>query len=333
MDPTLSIIVPVYDVESFISQCVDSILNQTYADFELILINDGSPDKCGVICDDYALKDVRIKAIHKENGGLSSARNAGIEIATGRYLSFIDSDDFISTDYYKENMEYLLANPQTDLLVSQYCRYDNFRNEVIFNRNREVKIHDEIVNYMLSSEYLGTAWINIYRKDIFYHLRFPEGKIFEDGYILPEIVEKANNIYISNVGIYYYRSRENSIVNRRKSIKHWHEILETHIKQLDYCYRLSDKKRLFLGKYKVCHLALIYASIEYPSSNLKGYINKFQSYDYNLLQLLRSDFSFEEGLKLFVLKRIGFKSMIKIYKLLGLHKNAYLKLKYSQIHI
>ena len=96
MQPKVSIIVPIYNVEKYIHKCIDSILSQTFTDFELILVDDGSPDKCGEICEQYALKDNRIKVVHKENGGLSDARNAGIDVASGKYIYFIDSDDWIS---------------------------------------------------------------------------------------------------------------------------------------------------------------------------------------------------------------------------------------------
>jgi len=320
MDPNLSIIVPVYNVENYLAQCVDSIINQPYNDFELILVDDGSTDKCGEICDSYAESDKRIKVIHKENGGLSSARNVGLDIAKGKYLSFIDSDDFISEDYYQQNIQFMLSNSKIDILVSQFCRFDNNNNSVVFNKKRLLQKKADIVSYMMSTEYIGSAWINIYKKNIFLNVRYPEGKIFEDGYILTEIVDKANCVYISDIGIYYYRMRKDSIMGSKKSQKYWCDILETHNKQLDYCYTISDNKKLFLGKYKICHLALIYAFIEYPDGPFQKYINKFQSYEYNILQLLRVDASFKEILKLYMLKKIGFKRMISFYKLLNIYK-------------
>lgn len=322
MNPTLSIIVPIYNVEDYLEECVNSILNQPYTDFELILVDDGSPDKCGDICDTYALNDERIKVIHKENGGLSSARNAGIEIAKGEYLSFIDSDDFISDDYYQMNMEYLLTHPQTNILISQVCHYDSDKNEVVINEKQELNSYIEIVNYMLSMDYIGAAWINLYKKDIFTKLRFPEGKIFEDGYILTEIVEKANKVFVSNIGVYYYRKRDNSIMQRKKTVNNWVDILDTHIKQLDYCYILPDNRKLFLGKYKACHLALIHASIEYPNCSFQACKEKFQAYDYSFLQLLQGINSYKAIVKLYVLKIIGFAKMVKIYKFYGVYKNV-----------
>ncbi len=167
MNPPLSIIVPVYNVENYLCQCIDSILNQSYTDFELILVDDGSQDRSREICDRYAFEDKRIIVVHKQNGGLSSARNAGIEISRGKYLSFIDSDDFISEDYYLWNMEYLIDHPQIDILVTQVCYYDNQNTKYIYNEKRVLDTHADIVNYMLSKNYIGSAWINIYKKNIF----------------------------------------------------------------------------------------------------------------------------------------------------------------------
>ena len=124
--PTISVIVPVYKVEKNIHRCVDSILGQTYADFELILVDDGSPDNCGAICDEYAAKDSRVVVIHQKNGGLSSARNAGIDIATGAYISFVDSDDYIYPNYLERLYE-VLVEFDADISV---CKMIEFSNDI-----------------------------------------------------------------------------------------------------------------------------------------------------------------------------------------------------------
>ncbi|GEN76168.1 glycosyltransferase family 2 protein [Chryseobacterium hagamense] len=314
--PILSIIVPIYNVEMYLKECIDSILNQDFNDFELILVNDGSPDNCGEICDNYALLDNRIKVIHKVNGGLSSARNSGIEIARGEYLSFIDSDDFISEDYYLKNMEYLNENNDVDMLVLQVCHYDGNKNRIVKNIPQLLQDKDSIFNYLLSMNYIGAAWLNIYKKKIFNTIRYPEGSIYEDGYILPDIIQSIKKLYLSNVGIYYYRNRENSIMTKKKSLGNWNDILKTHKKQLDFCYSLNDNKQLFLEKYIVCHLAIIYASLEFSSADFNEFIVKFENYDYTLSHLLRSKMSSRNIVKLYLLKKLGFKNIITLYKIL-----------------
>jgi len=321
MNPTLSIIVPIYNVEAYLRQCIDSILNQSYTDFELILVDDGSPDNCGEICDAYALQDNRIIVIHKKNGGLSSARNAGIEIARGKYLSFVDSDDFVSFDFYKSNIDFLLLNSHIDMAILQYCRYYNEQESMVFlNQKRELTSKIDIVDFMMSMKYVGSAWVNIYKKEVFYNLRYPVGKIYEDGYILPDIVERVNNVYVSDIGVYFYRVRKESIMGAVKSIKNWCDILDTHVKQLDYCYAIDDNKKLFLGKFKVCSLALIYANLYYHNSHFKEYTEKFQAYNYSLFQLLNAETSLMDVIKLYSLKKMGFMNIARLYKLFRKHE-------------
>ena len=148
--PLLSIIVPIYKVEEFLHECIDSILKQEFTDYELILVNDGSPDNCGDICDQYSSEDSRIIVIHKENGGLSSARNAGIDIARGKYYSFIDSDDFISQDFSLSNMNYLSLHQDIDMIVTQVCYYDQVENKIVYNTRKELLNEKEILNYYIN---------------------------------------------------------------------------------------------------------------------------------------------------------------------------------------
>src|SRR5690348_8514297 len=121
MNPKISIIVPIYDVQKYLFKCIDSILAQTFTDYELILVNDGSPDSCGEICNEFAKKDKRIKVIHKKNGGLSSARNAGLEIAKGEYIGFIDSDDFIHNKMYEILYQNALFH-SSDIIICDFLK-------------------------------------------------------------------------------------------------------------------------------------------------------------------------------------------------------------------
>ncbi|MCF0156053.1 MAG: glycosyltransferase, partial [Veillonella sp.] len=120
----ISVIVPIYNVEPYIHQCVDSIINQTYKDLEIILVDDGSPDNCGKICDEYAAKDDRVKVIHRPNGGLSAARNSGLDVATGEYIAFVDSDDYIACNMYSDMMEFMLKH-KLDIVVCSSYRVKN----------------------------------------------------------------------------------------------------------------------------------------------------------------------------------------------------------------
>ena len=214
MDKKISVIVPIYNVEKYLSQCIDSIINQTYKNLEIILVNDGSPDKCGAICDEYSNKDERIKVIHKKNGGLSDARNAGLDIATGDFISFVDSDDWIDIDTYEIMMNNIIKY-NADIAVSNINYvYDekskpkyNEENIHIFNREEAMNelIHDGLVQ--------AVVWNKIYKKELLYNMKFKVGKLNEDEFFTYKICARAEKIvYIPNT-LYQYRQRENSIMS------------------------------------------------------------------------------------------------------------------------
>lgn len=214
----ISVVVPVYKVEQYLDRCVESILNQTYHDFELILVDDGSPDNSGNLCDNWARKDSRINVIHKSNGGLSSARNAGLDEATGEYVTFIDSDDVIHWDY----LAYLLtlcAENNADISMGKLirfsedipddCRLDNV--ETISRTGKETLYRFfedgvEVSNYV-------SACCKLYRRSIFENIRFPEGRLFEDEYTTYRLYDKAGRIVESEAVLYYYYVNPNSITS------------------------------------------------------------------------------------------------------------------------
>lgn len=183
-NPLLSVIVPIYKAEVYLDRCINSIIHQTLSDLELILIDDGSPDNCGEICDNYSQNDNRIKVIHKSNGGISAARNAGLEIATGKYITFVDSDDYLGDlSTYKENIDILLCN--IDIEVLQYPTYliKENRCSLLYGLNIDCDLKEDdvfkewyrgvdIINYCV--------WNKIYKKETIAQLRFPETEIFED---------------------------------------------------------------------------------------------------------------------------------------------------------
>ncbi|MGJ0706244.1 glycosyltransferase family 2 protein, partial [Enterococcus avium] len=178
----ISIIVPVYDVEKYLKKCVDSILNQTFKDFELILVDDGSPDNSGAICDQYAEKDSRVRVIHKENGGLSDARNAGIEVARGKYLGFVDSDDFVNEDMYKQLYTSIIENNADLSICGIFDLYEGktpikkTEKKLLLNRN------EAMIMIFHGNEISVHAYNKLYKKEIFESLRYPVGKYHEDSY-------------------------------------------------------------------------------------------------------------------------------------------------------
>lgn len=189
----LSIIIPVYGVEATLDRCVESVLCQHVNDMEVILVDDGSPDQCPQRCDDWARKDIRVRVIHKENGGLSDARNAGLSIAKGELITFVDSDDWLETGTYES-----LISMMNDCDLLEYS---------IANR-LQLKDHsyDDVTDYWIKERaYTHTyAWNKIYRRTLFDDVKFPKGRIFEDVYTLPLLLQKAKKVMTTQRGFYHY---------------------------------------------------------------------------------------------------------------------------------
>ena len=216
----LSIIVPVYKVRRYLQRCIESILQQTYTDYELILVDDGSPDNCGAICDRYAQECDKVKVIHKKNGGLSSARNAGISAARGEYITFVDGDDAVASGTYYYNMNILRNNPDIDILefpVHKY--YESPRNQIISFKPEKVSGNENIFNDWVKRQGYEHcfAWNKIYRADMFMFVRYPEGEVFEDTLITPILFSSCENVYYSDCGFYYYYDNDGSISNSHSS--------------------------------------------------------------------------------------------------------------------
>lgn len=220
--PVVSVILPIYCVEKYLEQCIDSILEQTYSGLEIILVNDGSIDNCGDICDRYSMKDSRIKVIHKGNGGVSSARNVGLDTATGEYIAFIDPDDTVHPRYIEILLELCrqydcdiaqcdflaVAEDSVKLPFGQKQRIDILNNRQALSKLCSV---NEEVRYVV-------PWGKIYKKSLFDNIRYPLGRIHEDEFTTYLLFWKARKIVISNQYLYYYIQRRTSIMGRKFSI-------------------------------------------------------------------------------------------------------------------
>lgn len=221
----ISVIVPVYNVEDYLQPCVESIIHQTYKNIEIILIDDGSTDKSGEKCDQLAKTDERVRVYHKINGGLSSARNFGLEKAQGEFIGFVDSDDYIHPQMYEVLLK---AFEESDVNVS-VCAYtemikENFEFDAIVADN--VKFHrihreDAIRNYLhlIDSDIGYSVWRKLYKADMWKNKRFTNGIIFEDAEIMPKVIEDSTVIACCQERLYFYRIREGSITHSVTSVK------------------------------------------------------------------------------------------------------------------
>ena len=209
--PVLSIIVPVYKAEKYLQDCIESILSQTFTDFELILINDGSPDKSGLICDEYAMKDQRIKVIHKPNGGASSARNKGLGAAQGKYIGWVDSDDHVNPKMY-EILYHLAESYHADITECQYLMING--NKTRRSGKPEGIVYgsgDFVIEQFFNSRMKPSLVTKIYKRDMWDGVRFPEGRIHQDCYV---------NMRFALMPIVYVRTSETlyNYITREKSI-------------------------------------------------------------------------------------------------------------------
>ena len=223
--PKISVVVPVYNVEKYLEKCVESILSQTFSDFELILVDDGSTDSSGKICDQFAQKDSRIRVIHKENGGISSARNTCVQSAECEYISFIDSDDFVESNYLACLYDLVVKNDCDIAVGSIYNCYGDKRIPQCVKRESLVCDGKTALKYALEGVYVpGSLCSKLIRRDLMVNRDFIIGKTYEDAFYMPELLLSAEKIAITTEPLYNYWHRVNSITTEAFSDKCLHVI-------------------------------------------------------------------------------------------------------------
>lgn len=231
----ISVIVPIYKVEKYLAQCVDSILAQTHKDLEIILVDDGSPDGCGAMCDEYAKRDSRVRVIHKENGGLSDARNAGLAACNGDYIGFVDSDDYIAPDMYetlaafaeKEDLDVAMCGV-TDVWSDREDGTGIFAPRIL--TDTDALIHEIFVNPMRGNSV--AVWDRIYKSSLFKDVRFEKGRYVEDVYYVLPWIERTRRFGRLCDRKYFYRHREDSITDVRAQGKKTDDLIEGYTKNL-----------------------------------------------------------------------------------------------------
>lgn len=237
-NPLISVIVPIYNVEKYLKKCIDSIIEQTYSELEIILVNDGSTDQSLSVCESY--QDERIKIVNKVNGGLSSARNAGLEVARGAYIFFLDSDDWIE----KNCIEYLLNTLiQTEVDIVQ-CGFILTTTEdmTVPKKEEKILIYDNIQALKVFHDKVNTiTWNKLYKASIFKDIRFPHGKIHEDHFTTYKAIYAAQKIAVSSRVLIYYRQRPNSIMSTKYNVKRLH-IVEAVQEKLKFMKKLGNQE-------------------------------------------------------------------------------------------
>lgn len=221
--PLISIIVPLYCVESYLSRCIESILEQTYENFELILVDDGSTDGSPVLCDQYAASDNRIHVIHQENKGVSGARNTGLDAAHGEYIAFVDADDWVDPEYISYLLE-IMTRFQVRISACNHFVYANGLDHVKFSVDESIislTLRQSMDNILYHQPPDVSPWGKLYQRSLFENLRYPEGKVFEDTFEIADLLVAADGIAFGNAPKYHYRFHTQTLSKSAFQQKNW----------------------------------------------------------------------------------------------------------------
>jgi len=282
----ISIVVPIYNVEKYLKKCIDSIISQTYTNLEIILIDDGSPDNCGKICDEYAQKDSRIKVIHKENAGVSQARNVGLDNASGKYITFVDSDDYIECEHI-ENLYNALKENNTQISQCNILKVNDKKEvlEKLGYKESQIKSTKEILKESFGQHWVENAvvWNKIYDKKIFEGIRYPIGKIHEDEFVIYKVLYKVDKIALINEYSYNYRKNKNSIMGRRFNVERF-DILNAFEERLKF---FQERREVEL--YQTTMIAYLKKMQEYYLYT-KKYIEKSENIQLDLIKKYRKNY-------------------------------------------
>lgn len=306
MYPLISIIVPVYNVEKYLSKCLESIINQTYKNLEIILVDDGSTDKSGIICDKYIEKDNRIRIIHKNNGGLSDARNKGLDMAKGEYVGFVDSDDFIAEDMYECLYNFAQKN-NLDVAMCSSC--DVYENKVIYPRKFRNIILDEkeaIINNIFLNPFGGTS-VSVCNKlftiDVVRDIRFEKDKTTEDGFFVLQWIGKVKRFGRIDKVKYFYRQRDKSIIHQRRYNNKILDVIDAYQRNLEII------------------------SLKYPKSIKSAEFRLWWAYKSAIERIIYCEDAFKYKTIIKFLQLVIRKNLIKIFK----NSNIKFKVKMSYL--
>lgn len=308
----LSVIIPVYNVEYYIKPCLESVINQTYKNLEIILINDGSTDKSPDICEEYAQMDTRVKVIHQENNGQSAARNKGLDASTGDYITFIDSDDYIDLNTYSVNMSLLIREREINMIQFPF----EYQNKIYGLPVKPYTIsgEEDIFANWWSNDILSPSVGNkIFRKEVFNSIRFPEGQIYEDYFLIVDFSEIIQNTYLSNEGCYHYVVRDGSTTNSTITINQCIDFFRAHIKVYEKFHSYEELRPYKLTAFSRVYRKLITARRLDHEANLSVYINMLGKYIPTWKDVIHTTSGIKERIWVSCVKIIGIKKFLNTY--------------------
>ena len=290
----ISVIVPVYNIEKYIARCIESIQNQTYRELEILLVDDGSTDSSGKICDEYAEKDERIQVIHRKNGGLSAARNTGIEVAKGEYIAFVDGDDWIDDTMYEE-MAKLAKENTADFVACRYrCIYKDYQ---IDGSTGKVTVYTQplsmLIQYLKEDEAFliqHAAWNKLYHRDLLGEDRFPEGKWYEDIVFSAKILSRVKTgIYLDNALYNYVCEREDSIMNAGMTERIFTDRIPAYLEKEAFLAGLESEEPVCIHRYYFYKRLLVFYRDIYKRENKA--LRRYKKYLIELVRERRNTFA------------------------------------------
>ncbi|MDQ0152990.1 glycosyltransferase involved in cell wall biosynthesis [Moryella indoligenes] len=263
--PKISVIVPVFNVEKYLKDCLDSIIKQSIQDIEIILVDDGSEDSSGQICDQYAEIDDRIKVIHKTNGGLSDARNCGLRVASAQYVGFIDSDDCVDLNFY-EKLYHSIKNSKSEIAVSAIWHFDGNKKLKLrqISENTVFSRPDAMKELLISKRISNSVCNKLFEKKLFDDILFPAGKLYEDEFVTYRVFDRANFISVINETCYHYRYNVDSITHSAFNDRELDRIKASQIK-IDFCKVYYPELQNYAKRYLVYDCISALAKMEYYS--------------------------------------------------------------------
>ncbi len=289
--PKVSVIVPVYNVENYVRQCIESILAQTFTDWELLLVDDGTPDNSGCICDEYAQQDGRIRVFHKKNGGVSSARNLGLENAKGKWITFVDSDDFIGPRYLEQLNTSTIISPEIDFVQ---CGLQNYENgKVSINQRYEIFKSDD--SAVVFNKFRGLTFSKWFKRDIIIknNIRFDERmRVAEDYAFTVDYIRHIERYAFSDCIDYFYRIHQQSATRRERTISDYdvalyefhrlYDVVETYIRVKTISEKDSEYRRSLLARTAIIVMLILFKS-EISNREIEQHIAKDFSNEQRLL--------------------------------------------------
>lgn len=299
----VSVIIPVYNVEKYLKKCVDSVLNQTYRNLDIILVDDGSTDLSGKMCDELGIGDKRVTVIHKQNGGLSDARNAGLNVARGEYYAFVDSDDYISSDMIEIMVNSAREN-SCEIAICNMVRFSESGESALFYHpvaQKQILLGENRFKTLKQPSVCN----KLFKASLFQNIRFPKGKYYEDTFVYHELLYRAKSVVLTGSNSYWYLERSDSIVGSPKYTSRYFDFIEAVWKRAEFLIENNVKpygEEACLSLYAAFSNAVKYIKRDRKNKQSFEIAREQYNFAYTVLMKQNNSISLKQKIRLFLLK-------------------------------